>query len=296
MAATPELPVLPQLNISPTSSKLPPSVVNLIAGTAGGLVSVGLGQPFDLIRVRLQAANSSNVLKTTKEIWKRESPRAFYKGATMPFIGSGVSVAVQFTVFHRMRQLFEDRSSKSDISFGQTYVSGFIAGVANSVITGPVEHIRTRMQMQPHGAHRIYSSSWDCVRQVMAKAGFRGLYKSYPIAIAKEAQAFGCYFAAFEMSLYWLCQVTGKQRKDIGALELIPSGALGGIGFWVGSYPIDVIKNKVQNDGFGADARYRNIWAAVTETWRAGGMIAFWRGLAPTLVRTSLSSAGCFTV
>lgn len=284
------------INAVPVSTRFSPSAINLIAGTAGGLVSVGLGQPFDLVRVRLQAANSSNVLKTTSQIWTQESPRAFYKGATMPFIGSGASVAVQFTVFHRVKQWFEQRSQADNVSLRRIYLAGFAAGIANSVITGPVEHIRTRMQMQPHGTARLYTSSWDCVRKVFAKAGVPGLYKSYPVAIAKESQAFGCYFAAFEGSLYWLCKITGKQRKAVGAFELIPCGALGGIGFWVGSYPIDVIKNKLQNDGFGADARYRNAWAAVKETWHRGGMLAFWRGLSPTLIRTSLSSAGCFTV
>jgi solute carrier family 25 (mitochondrial carnitine/acylcarnitine transporter), member 20/29 len=282
-----------QLNSPP---KVPPWSVDLIAGTFGGLVSVGFGQPFDLVRVRLQAANSSDVLATAQRIWTQESPRAFYKGATMPFIGSGVSVAVQFTVFHRTREWFESHSKTTPITFGQIYLSGFVAGVANSVITGPVEHIRTRMQMQPHGSARLYASSWDCMKQVFAQAGFRGLYKSYPVAVAKEAQAFGCYFAAFEASLHSVCRLVGKQRSDVGALELIPCGAMGGIGFWVGSYPIDVVKNMLQNDGFGKEARYRNAWSAVAETWRSGGMMGFWRGLAPTLLRTSLSSAGCFTV
>lgn len=295
MTTAADLATLPPLELR-SSPKVSPAAVNIIAGTAGGLVATGLGQPFDLIRVRLQTTNSSDVLKTTRQIWVQESPRAFYKGATMPFIGSGASVAVQFSTFHRMRHFFEQRSLAGTMSFGQTYLAGFVAGVANSVITGPVEHIRTRMQLQPLGAARLYSSSWDCVRQVMAKAGLPGLYKSYPVAVAKESQAFGCYFTAFEVSLHWLCRLTGKQRKDAGAMELIPCGAMGGIGFWVGSYPIDVIKNKLQNDGFGSEARYRNTWAAVAETWQKGGMIAFWRGLAPTLVRTSLSSAGCFTV
>jgi solute carrier family 25 (mitochondrial carnitine/acylcarnitine transporter), member 20/29 len=295
MAVAADLSTAPTLATATSfSPQLSPAAVNTIAGGAGGIVSVLLGQPFDLIRVRLQTANSSDVIGTTRKIWVQESPRAFYKGATMPFIGSGASVAVQFAVFHRAKQAF--KTSAQGPNIGQNYFAGFVAGIANSVITGPTEHIRTRMQLQPHGTARLYSGSWDCVRQIVAKAGLSGLYKAYPVAVAKEAQAFGCYFAAFETSLYGLCYATGKSRKEVGILELIPCGAIGGMGFWLGSYPIDCIKNKLQNDGFGKEARYRNVWAAVAETWKVGGMPAFWRGLTPTLVRTSLSSAGCFTV
>lgn len=292
---------------TPQPHHLPPFYSDTLAGFSGGLVSVLLGQPFDLIRVRLQTANSSDVIGTTRKIWIHESPKAFYKGATMPFLGSGVSVAVQFAVFHRVRMLFEARNvargfegvkavGGNGLTLGQNYLSGVAAGVANSVITGPTEHIRTRMQLQPHGAAALYKGSWDCVRQIVRKRGFWGLYKNYPVAIAKEAQAFGCYFASFELSMYWLGRVTGRKRGEIRTWELVPCGALGGIGFWVGSYPIDVVKNKLQNDGWGKEARYRNVWAAVAETWSRGGMMGFWRGLSPTLVRTSLSSAGCFTV
>ncbi|ETN39050.1 uncharacterized protein HMPREF1541_05272 [Cyphellophora europaea CBS 101466] len=127
-------------------------------------------------------------------------------------------------------------------------------------------------------------------------AGVRGLFKAFPVALIKEFQAFGCYFASFEVSAYWLCHTAGKERSSMSVWETIPCGALGGIGFWVGSFPIDVVKTKLQNDGFGNNARYRNTWSVVTHTWQTGGMRAFWRGLAPTLIRTSLSSAGCFTV
>jgi len=273
-----------------------------VAGAAGGMTSVLLGQPFDLIKVRLQTTNSSNVLRVVKDVWVHEGPLAFYKGAAIPFLGVGLSVSIQFPVFHSCRQAFEGLNSQkrraygNRLSGGQAYLAGGAAGVANSIISGPVEHIRTRLQLQPHGAAKLYAGPLDCIRQIVRQAGLPGLFKAYPVAVAREFQAYGCYFAAFEASIRSLGQLRGKERNQMSALEVVPCGALAGIAFWVGSYPIDVVKSKLQADGFGVDARYRNAWAAVVDTWHRGGMRGFWRGLSPTLVRTSLSSAGCFAM
>lgn len=292
LASTPSTPL--------QTPKIPTVARDMFAGCLGGAVSVLLGQPFDLIRVRLQTSQGGNPFSVTKDIWVHEGPRAFYKGAAMPLIFTGVAATVQFSVFHQMRELFEERNTARNGSkqtgLGQQYLAGGVAGLANSVISGPVEHIRTRLQLQPTGAQKLYAGPRDCIRQIVQKVGPTGLYKAFPVAALKEFQAFGCYFAAFELSTGMLCGVSGKTRSDLSIWEIIPCGALGGIGFWVGSYPIDVVKTKMQNDGFGAEARYRNALAVVKETWKSGGMRAFWRGLAPTMVRTSLSSAGCFTV
>ena len=267
-----------------------------LAGAAGGVTSVLLGQPFDLIKVRLQTTNSSNVLRVARDVWVHEGPLAFYKGAAIPFLGVGFAVSIQFVTYHSVRQTFEGLQHGQRLSASQSYLAGGAAGIANSLISGPVEHIRTRLQLQSHGTVKLYAGPMDCVKQIVAKAGLPGLFKAYPVAVAREFQAYGCYFAAFEASLRALGEARGKTRKEMTIWDTMPCGALAGIAFWMGSYPIDVVKSKLQGDGFGADARYRNVRAAVVETWQQGGFRGFWRGLSPTLVRTSLSSAGCFAM
>lgn len=267
-----------------------------LAGCAGGVVAVLLGQPFDLIRVHLQTSKSRRILSVVRDKWVQEGPLAFYKGAAVPFLGAGVSVGIQFFTFHSLRQAFENRNPGKQLSLAQYYLCGGAAGIANSLISCPSEHIRTRLQLQPAGAGRLYDGPRDCIRQIVAKAGWRGLFKAYPIATLKEFQAFGCYFAAFEAGMTGLGYLRSKQRKEMTVWETVPCGALGGIAFWVGSFPLDVVKTRLQNDGFGAEAKYRNTRAAVVDVWRESGMMGFWRGLSTTLVRTSLSSAGCFAV
>lgn len=150
--------------------------------------------------------------------------------------------------------------------------------------------------MQPIGKMRQYSGPLDCIKQISATAGLRGVFKGQGVAILREFQAYGCYFVAFESSMNQMTQLRGKTRGQLSTWEIAPCGAAAGIAFWVGSYPLDVVKTKIQNDGFGTNQRYKNAWAAAVQTWKAGKFPAFWRGLSPTLLRTILSSSGTFVM
>ncbi|KAH8672609.1 MC family mitochondrial carrier protein [Tricladium varicosporioides] len=273
-----------------------------IAGAAGGIVSVLLGQPFDLIKVRLQTQNSSNVFKVVSDILKYEGALAFYKGALLPFLGSGASVSIQFSVFHktlqalgslnpRLSDLSQQRPSKA-----QFYLAGGAAGIANSIVSGPVEHIRIRLQIQPNGTARLYTGPWDCIKQIVSKAGLVGLYRGQPVSMVREFQAFGLYFATFEACSRMIAEARQEKREQLSTWIIAPCGAFAGVAFWVGSYPIDVIKTKLQSDGVGSEKRHRNAWAATVETWESAGLRGFFRGLGPTFIRTILSSAGTFVM
>ena len=56
---------------------------------------------------------------------------------------------------------------------------------------------------------------------------------------------------------------------------------------WAVIYPIDMIKSRIQTDGFStADGqKYKSTLDCVRTVWRTEGLPAFMRGLGPTLIR-----------
>jgi solute carrier family 25 carnitine/acylcarnitine transporter 20/29 len=56
--------------------------------------------------------------------------------------GIAFCVSIQFAVLEHMKRVFRDANNGGKLTPVQFYVAGGIAGVANSVISGPVEHIR----------------------------------------------------------------------------------------------------------------------------------------------------------
>ncbi|KAI4120385.1 MAG: hypothetical protein LQ341_007551, partial [Variospora aurantia] len=107
-------------------------------------------------------------------------------------------VSVQFGGFHYARRQFEARNTfhnrPAPLSYTQLYASGAFAGLANSVLSGPIEHVRIRLQTQPHGAGKLYSGPLDCVRKLGAHEGImRGLFRGQAVTLLREAQAYGCW-------------------------------------------------------------------------------------------------------
>ncbi|KAI0433178.1 mitochondrial carrier domain-containing protein [Xylaria sp. FL1042] len=282
---------------------------DLFAGAVGGIAQVLIGQPFDIVKVRLQTTTQySSALNAATTIYAKEGPLAFYKGTLTPLLGIGACVSIQFGAFGYAKRYFEtanaaavtnNSNKKKDLSYGQYYAAGAFAGVANSVISGPIEHVRIRLQTQPHGAARLYAGPLDCVRKLTQAPGggvWKGVYRGEAVTVIREAQAYGMWFLAFEWMMNADAARNGVARNEIPAYKVALYGGLAGEALWLGSYPFDVIKSKMQTDGFGADMRYKSMRDCFAQTWRAEGMRGFWKGIGPTLLRAMPVSAGTFAV
>ncbi|KAL8376759.1 hypothetical protein RB595_007738 [Gaeumannomyces hyphopodioides] len=275
---------------------------DLLSGAAGGVAQVLIGQPFDIVKVRLQTtAAYPSALAAATSIWKNEGPLAFYKGTLTPLLGIGACVSVQFGAFHQARRWFEARNGAGDgvpLGYGQYYAAGAFAGVANSAISTPIEHVRIRLQTQPHGAARLYSGPVDCARKLGAAAGgvLPGVYRGGAVTVLREAQAYGVWFLAFEWLMSADAARNGVARADIATYKVALYGGLAGEALWLASYPLDVVKSKMQTDGFGPHQRFRSMRDCFAQTWRAEGARGFWKGLGPTLLRAMPVSAGTFAV
>lgn len=85
-------------------------------------------------------------------------------------------------------------------------------------------------------------------------------------------------------------------RGDIPAWKIALYGGLAGEALWLASYPLDVVKSKMQTDNLGADKTYKGMSDCFSKTWQKEGMRGFWKGLGPTCLRAMPVSAGTFFV
>jgi solute carrier family 25 carnitine/acylcarnitine transporter 20/29 len=273
---------------------------DLFAGAVGGVAQVLIGQPFDIVKVRLQTTQQyTGALDAATQIYKNEGALAFYKGTLTPLIGIGACVSVQFGGFHYARRAFEAQNTTkhgaAQLSYAQYYASGAFAGIANTVLSSPIEHIRIRLQTQPHGANRLYNSPIDCVRKLSAHQGLlAGVYRGTAVTYLREAQAYGVWFTSFEYLMNADAARNNIKRDQISTLKVAMYGGLAGEMLWLSSYPFDVVKSKMQSDGFGEAMKYKSMRDCFAKVYRAEGMGGFWRGIGPTLLRAMPVSAGTF--
>ncbi|KAJ5541844.1 hypothetical protein N7494_006920 [Penicillium frequentans] len=254
---------------------------DLASGAAGGMAQVLLGQPFDIVKVRLQTTTQySSALDCATQIFKNEGPAAFYKGTLTPLIGIGACVSVQFGAFHQARRKLEELNQKKICQ--------------RRLILRTILHGRFA---QPHGAGRLYSGPIDCVKKLSAHEGaMRGLFRGQAVTVLREAQAYGTWFMAFEYMMNQDAKRNNVKREDIGAMKVATYGGLAGEALWLSSYPFDVVKSKMQTDGFGANQKFSSMRDCFKKTYAIEGLGGFWKGIGPTLLRAMPVSAGTFVV
>ncbi|KAL1587276.1 hypothetical protein WHR41_04451 [Cladosporium halotolerans] len=272
---------------------------DLLSGAVGGIAQVLIGQPFDIVKVRLQTTSDyKGAADCATKILKNEGPAAFYKGTLTPLIGIGACVSVQFGAYNYARRAFEARNNAAGgkpMSYAQYYCAGAFAGLANTVLSSPIEHIRIRLQTQPHGAGRLYAGPLDCIAKLSKSPSVaRGLYRGTSVTLLREAQAYGCWFLAFEYLMNADAARAGVARTEIPTWKVAFYGAMAGEALWLSSYPFDVVKSKMQTDGFGEKQKYKTMRDAFAQTFRKEGLGGFWRGVGPTLLRAAPVSGGTF--
>lgn len=218
-------------------------------------------------------------------------------------------VSVQFGAFHWARRRFEAQnahdhptpslslSNPHTLSYTQFYLSGAFAGLTNTFLSSPIEHIRIRLQTQAHGPGRLYAGPVDCARKLTASAGVgRGVYRGTSVTLLREAQAYGVWFLVFEYLMNADAARNGVERRAVPTWKVALYGGLAGEALWAASYPFDVVKSKMQSDGFGPGQRYGGMRDCFAQTWRAEGARGFWKGIGPTLLRALPVSGATFAV
>lgn len=79
-------------------------VKDIAAGFVSGLTQVLIGQPADLVKIRLQTSPTPTTSGATiHQVPKKEGPLAFYKGTLALLFGVGTCVSLQFYGFHEAK-------------------------------------------------------------------------------------------------------------------------------------------------------------------------------------------------
>ncbi|KAF9890620.1 hypothetical protein FE257_005751 [Aspergillus nanangensis] len=276
----------------PSAATLSNATKEIIVGAAGG-------QPFDIVKVRMQTQNDRHALQVARNIWVREGSLAFYKGSLSPLIGVGTCIGIVYSSFDIYSRALRSLNPQGHdlLSLKQMYLAGGLAGLTNSLISGPMEHIRIRLQVQsPNSPYQRYTGVYDCLRTILQRAGPLGIYRGQTATMAREFHSYGIWFSLYEFLMRQMIRGGESGREQLARWKVASCGALTGTVLWALNYPFDVIKSKMQADGFGHERQFLTTWDAVRHTWCISGWRGFVRGLGPTLLRAGPVSASTFVV
>ena len=284
-----------------------------MSGTVAGVAITLVGHPFDTVKVRLQTqavtgpgVKFSGAWSCFRETLRNEGIRGVYRGMSGPMATAPLVNAIVFSCYEQGLSVLRAMSSKSgnrndepekDLTLAQIALAGGWAGLVNCAIVGPIELVKSRLQVQyeAKGMKRELKGPWDVVRLIYAKQGVKGLFAGMNITIAREIPAYMGQFYAYEWMKRSLTP-RGKTTADLGAGQLMLAGGMAGIAAWICSYPQDVIKSRIQVQPLG-QVRYPpwmfdgGALACAKEIFRERGLRSFWTGFGACAARALPANA-----
>lgn len=178
--------------------------------------------------------------------------------------------------------------------------AGCAAGVAQGLITAPLELAKVRLQVQGEGADPRkmtiaerkklrYTGSIDCMWKVFRTEGLRGISKGMCVTLVREIPATGVYFYSYDE----LCKLgpRSETRNEAMPVTVLIAGGIAGILSWVVTYPCDVIKSRFQAD---LDGIYTSSTDCAIKSYRAEGWRMFFQGMNSTIIRAFPANAATF--
>lgn len=284
-------------------------VDHMIAGAISGFVTRFLCQPFDVVKIRFQlqldpikashpTAKYTGVWRGTRRILREEGINAFWKGHVPAQMLSVVYGGVQFSSWEYLTRQLEtglgpDRGQQWHNSIN--FTCGFASGCISTAVAHPFDVIRTRLvaQMEPKTYHSIGQAVSCMWRQEGPTAFYRGLLPTLLQIGPLSGFQFGFYFFfvnLWELLLHPESHVTGMSQS-------VACGALSGFVSKTLVYPLDLIKKRLQVQGFMAQGmqfgRYTGFVHCIRCIMMQEGVQGYFKGYMPSALK-SMATTSCY--
>lgn len=311
------------------------ALINGVAGAGGGIIAQILTYPLQTVNTRQQtdrdpsrSSRKEGTLTQMIKVVKHEGWGRLYGGLTPSLVGTAASQGVYYYFY----QIFRDRAEAASLnrwkrgvgdgSVGmfQSLVVAAISGCVNVLLTNPIWVIVTRMQThrkkkkalpapvshtqdEEGQTARVEPPSYgtiNAVQELYDEAGIFGFWKGVIPTLIMVSNP-SIQFMIYETLLNKL-----KKRRDLNmkgaggvtALEIFLLGAVAKLGATLVTYPLLVVKSRLQAKQGVEDKRqhYKGTFDAIIKMIRYEGLPGFYKGMGTKIVQSVFAAAVLFMI
>ncbi|XP_017869293.1 PREDICTED: mitochondrial ornithine transporter 1 [Drosophila arizonae] len=276
-------------------------LIDFLAGSLGGAAQVYVSQPLDTVKVKLQTFPEAykGMLDCFFSTYRKDGVmRGLYAGSLPAVFANVAENSVLFAAYGGCQKFVTyvvDKELTSELTTTENACAGSLAACFSTLTLCPTELIKCKLQALREMKHFVEPTAdirtpWTLTRYIWRTEGIRGFYRGLGSTFVREMPGYFFFFGSYEGTRE-LLRSKDQTKDEIGPVRTMIAGATGGVCLWTSTFPADVIKSRIQvknlNEGMftvGADIVKRE------------GVLALYRGLLPSVLRTIPATATLFVV
>ncbi|XP_017752569.1 PREDICTED: solute carrier family 25 member 38 isoform X1 [Eufriesea mexicana] len=268
-----------------------PILKSFVAGSLSGTFSTILFQPLDLVKTRLQSkvnlhldTPKSGTLNTVIHIIKNENVLGLWRGMTPSITRVVPGVGLYFSSLHWLKHTLH---LKDPLTPTEALLLGITARSMSGALLIPITVVKTRFESEIYK----YNSVGEALKLIYKQEGVRGLSSGLVPTLLRDAPYSGLYLT-FYTQLKNIVTETDIVCTKLSAPIHFSCGILAGIFASIVTQPADVIKTKMQL----YPNEFRDVRVAVFRVYKKYGVLGYFKGIVPRMLRRTLMTAMAWTV
>ncbi|KAG8443196.1 hypothetical protein GDO86_011852 [Hymenochirus boettgeri] len=297
----------------------------IIASSAGALITSLFVTPLDVVKIRLQAqrkpfvkgkcfvycnglmdhlclCTNGNGIAWYKspghfrgttdafvKIIRNEGVRSLWSGLPPTLVMAVPATIIYFTCYDQLRDILIHRMQNNpEVA---SLLAGATARLGSATLISPLELIRTKMQYRPLS----YKELRLCIQSSVAKEGWVSLWKGWGPTVLRDVPFSAMYWYNYEFFKNWLCRRNNTKQPTF--VISFMSGALSGSVAAIVTLPFDVVKTRRQIE-VGEREMFNYSQTKSSSTWRLmytivaeNGFSGLFAGFIPRLIKVAPACA-----
>ncbi|GFQ04810.1 mitochondrial substrate carrier family protein b [Phtheirospermum japonicum] len=269
------------------------TVPQLLAGGVAGAFSKTCTAPLARLTIlfQVQGMHSDVALMSKPSIWREalrifneEGFRAFWKGNLVTVAHRLPYSSVNFYAYEQYKSILrsipglDGRGANASSDVFVHFVGGGLAGITSAAATYPLDLIRTRLAAQRNAIY--YKGMRHALHTICRDEGFLGLYKGLGATLLGVGPSIAISFSVYESLRYnW----HSRRPNDSTVLVSLACGSLSGIASSTATFPLDLVRRRMQLEGAAGRARVYNmgLFGTFGQIIRSEGFRGLYRGIMP---------------
>ncbi|XP_059628069.1 uncharacterized protein LOC132270884 [Cornus florida] len=269
------------------------TISQLLAGGVAGAVSKTCTAPLGRLTILFQvqgmhsdvaALRKASIWHEASRIVGEEGFRAFWKGNLVTIAHRLPYSSISFYAFEQYKNLLqlipglESHGENPSADLCVRLVGGGLAGITAASITYPLDLVRTRLAAQTNVIY--YRGIGHTLRTITREEGAFGLYKGLGATLLGVGPNLAISFSVYDtLKSYW----HSHRSNYSNALVSLACGSLSGIASSTVTFPLDLVRRRMQLEGAGGRARvYKTgLFGAFRHIIRTEGLRGLYRGILP---------------